>query len=121
MTVVTDLDAVNRDVIKMMKRIYGDRLAAIILFGSYARGDFHDESDVDYLVVLDEDTVSAFAGVNRTSSLRNDYYRQTGITISLVVVSVRQFMTSSRPFFKEVRKDKKLIYERRPAYLFVES
>lgn len=36
-----------------MKRYYGERLAKIVLFGSYARGDFNEESDVDYLVVLD--------------------------------------------------------------------
>jgi predicted nucleotidyltransferase len=31
---------------------YGDRVADVRLFGSYARGDAHEESDVDVLVVL---------------------------------------------------------------------
>lgn len=34
-------------------KIYGSRLKEIILFGSYARGDFTDDSDVDIIVVLD--------------------------------------------------------------------
>ncbi len=32
---------------------YGDRLRQVILFGSWARGQAHEESDVDLVVVLD--------------------------------------------------------------------
>ena len=34
--------------------MYGDRLRQVLLFGSWARGDAHPESDIDLLVVLDE-------------------------------------------------------------------
>jgi predicted nucleotidyltransferase len=33
---------------------FGARLAEIVLFGSFARGEAHEESDVDVLVVIDE-------------------------------------------------------------------
>ncbi|MSP24305.1 MAG: nucleotidyltransferase domain-containing protein [Myxococcales bacterium] len=33
---------------------FGPRLRELVLFGSYARGDADDESDVDLLVVIDE-------------------------------------------------------------------
>ncbi len=36
-----------------LQNIYADRLKEIILFGSYARGDYSSESDIDLLVVLD--------------------------------------------------------------------
>jgi uncharacterized protein len=32
---------------------YGDRLRQVVLFGSWARGEAHEESDVDLVVVLD--------------------------------------------------------------------
>jgi predicted nucleotidyltransferase len=32
---------------------YGDRLQQVVLFGSWARGEAHEESDVDLVVVLD--------------------------------------------------------------------
>jgi predicted nucleotidyltransferase len=32
---------------------YGDRLQEVVLFGSWVRGQAHEESDVDLLVVLD--------------------------------------------------------------------
>jgi predicted nucleotidyltransferase len=33
---------------------FGGRVREMILFGSHARGDAHEESDVDVLVVIDE-------------------------------------------------------------------
>jgi predicted nucleotidyltransferase len=36
-----------------LRTMYGGRLRQVILFGSWARGDAHPESDIDLLVVLD--------------------------------------------------------------------
>jgi predicted nucleotidyltransferase len=33
---------------------FGERLREVVLFGSYARGEAHEESDVDVLVVVDD-------------------------------------------------------------------
>jgi len=33
--------------------IYGERLRGLYLFGSYAQGDFHPDSDVDVLIALE--------------------------------------------------------------------
>ena len=35
------------------KRIFGNKLRAVILYGSYARGDFEPDSDIDIMVLLD--------------------------------------------------------------------
>ncbi len=37
-----------------LQKLYGDNLTALILFGSHARGDYHEESDIDFAVVLKE-------------------------------------------------------------------
>ncbi|AUD03053.1 nucleotidyltransferase domain-containing protein [Spirosoma pollinicola] len=121
MAVVTDLLKVNRDLIDIMKRHYGARLDSVILFGSYARGDFNEESDVDYLVVLTDENVSPFKEVSTTIADRNDYYLRTSISISAVVVSKSLFLTSNRIFYREVRKDGKCIYERRSEQLYQKS
>jgi len=46
-------DAV-RDLERRLRARFGDRLRDLRLFGSYARGDFGPESDVDVLVVVEE-------------------------------------------------------------------
>lgn len=37
-----------------LRRAFGARLREVRLFGSYARGEAHEESDVDVLVVIDD-------------------------------------------------------------------
>jgi predicted nucleotidyltransferase len=38
---------------RRLQDAYGDRLREVVLFGSWVRGEAHEESDVDLLVVLD--------------------------------------------------------------------
>ena len=47
------------EMIETARRAFGDRLRRVVLYGSYARGDYDAESDVDLLIVAD--SVSAEA------------------------------------------------------------
>lgn len=48
-----DGEAVARAVAGDLRELYGPRLRDVVLYGSWARGDAHPESDIDLLVVLD--------------------------------------------------------------------
>ena len=37
-----------------LRKIFKDKLKKIILFGSYSRGDYDDESDVDVMALIDD-------------------------------------------------------------------
>ncbi len=47
----------NQAVKSELQTLYGKRLAKLILYGSYARGDQHEGSDIDFLVVLKDDDI----------------------------------------------------------------
>ena len=47
------LNAVTQKVLNAAKDTLGEKLDKVILFGSYARGDFDNESDVDIFVLAD--------------------------------------------------------------------
>jgi len=47
------INAVTQKVLHAAKDTLGDRLDKVILFGSYARGDFDSDSDVDIFVLAD--------------------------------------------------------------------
>jgi hypothetical protein len=48
-----DAETIARAVAADLRELYGARLRKVLLFGSWARGDAHPESDIDLLVVLD--------------------------------------------------------------------
>ncbi len=56
MSTVAKLDC--KEILKavrgILEPIYGERLRGLVLYGSVARGDYNQDSDVDILVVLDE-------------------------------------------------------------------
>ena len=64
-----------------LTRIYGERLDAVYLYGSYARGDNRDGSDLDVLVVLNDFQRRA-AEVRRISNLIGDISLDFEITVS---------------------------------------
>ena len=46
---------------ELLRARFGDRLTAMLLFGSHARGDAHEESDVDVLVLVEGLTYSEWS------------------------------------------------------------
>ncbi len=77
--------------------------ATLILYGSYARGDNHEGSDVDILVLLNKDKIS-FEDRKRISYPLYHIELETGIMISPVIFSKKNWETKHRisPFYKNV-------------------
>ena len=46
------IDNILKEIRDELKKIYSGRLKEVILFGSYARGDFKEESDIDIILLL---------------------------------------------------------------------
>ena len=87
-----------------LETIYGDRLAGIYLYGSYARGEQDDESDVDILVVLD-DFDDYCAEVDRVGELGAELSLKYGVSVSKVFVRQPDWLDGDTPFLANVREE----------------
>lgn len=81
-----------------------DDKAEVILFGSRARGDFHNESDWDFLILLDEGEDFKVRNIIREKLFNKEL--ETGEIFSLIVHS-REYWERLQLsyFYKEVSKD----------------
>ncbi|NBC17660.1 MAG: nucleotidyltransferase domain-containing protein, partial [Bacteroidetes bacterium] len=74
--------------------LYGDRLIWLVLYGSHARGEAHDESDVDVLVVLNG-SVQSGREVRRMSNVRTRTGLRHERAVSLLPVAESDFQNQS--------------------------
>jgi predicted nucleotidyltransferase len=84
--------------------IYGERLKALYLFGSYARDEADKESDLDVLIVLDRvDNYSR--EIDRTGEVISAVSLKHGITLSRVFASEQQWREDQSIFFLNLREE----------------
>lgn len=84
--------------------IYGEQLSGVYLYGSYARGDFREDSDVDLLIALKGD-VNPTQEVNRLSRVLSDICLDNNLLISTYPVPERWLTERQGPLFVNVRRE----------------
>lgn len=84
--------------------IYGESICHAYLYGSYARGDYTENSDVDIMLVVD--TSGSMISKNRTAiaSVTSELSLKHSVTVSVTVKPLEQFNKYSDilPFYKNV-------------------
>ena len=84
--------------------IYGDKLKAVYLYGSYARGDARTDSDIDVMIVLNN-YKSYGKEIDRTGKLTSNLSLEYGISISRVLMKEMQWKSSDTPLLRNIRMD----------------
>ena len=101
------LDYVEQYVVKTARQIFGGRLRDIILYGSYARGDYREWSDVDILVIADVSNEEAIRLDNELADALSDLNYSMNLLLSIIVVPFSRFkyLENHYPFYINVRKE----------------
>ena len=90
-----------------IKKIYGTHLQEVILYGSYARGDFKEDSDIDIMVLTTLTDKEIEQIETEIYDLAFDYLMDYGVDISVVIKNEEQFnyWLGALPFYDNVRKE----------------
>ena len=77
------------------------------LYGSYARGDFHSESDVDILITADirPEDISKYRG--QIAAITSELSLENDVTVSVTVKPEEQFrrFSEAMPFYRNVKAE----------------
>ena len=105
------VSAVTRDLLKNytegIQRIYGKSLDAVILYGSYARGDYTEDSDIDIMILVDLSDDEIRSRGHMLSDLTFDYNFDNDLEIMPIVKNLDHFNKWLRayPFYNNVKKE----------------
>ena len=87
---------------KGLTELYGQRLKAVVLFGSYARGDYSEDSDIDVMIVL-SDYQNYGAEIDLSGELISQLSLDYGISISRIIMKEIQWQESDTPLLRNIR------------------
>lgn len=93
----------------LLKKIsHFSAIKKIYLYGSKARGDFLEESDLDLLFVTENplSRKEKFEVYDMIFELEVEYH----VSVSVVFVTDSEFIEGSSPFLKQIEKDRVLIW-----------
>ena len=97
-----------RKPIKELKRrlteLYGPKLKEILLFGSWARNEGTTESDIDLLIILEDDIIPG-QEIDRMIDIITDINLAYNTLISVIPVSKKSYNEVNSPLFLNVRKE----------------
>lgn len=92
---------------RQVKKILGNKLTKIILYGSYARGDYRENSDVDIMVLttLTDDKIEEVE--TKIFDLAFDFLMEYSIDISVIIKNEEQFnyWLGALPFYDNVKRE----------------
>lgn len=96
-----------------VQKIYGTHLKRVILYGSYARGDYTEDSDVDIMLLVDLAPEEMDSYSDALSELGYEYNVDHDIWMMPVVKNFQHFKqwVASYPFYSNVQKEGVVLYE----------
>jgi predicted nucleotidyltransferase len=101
------LNEITDKVVRASKDSLGDKLDKVILYGSYARGDYDNESDIDIMVLADIAAEDRWQTRNRIRKITGDLSLEHDVVVSLHVTDSATFYQyiNDLPFYMNVVKD----------------
>ena len=90
-----------------LRHILGDKLTKVIVYGSYARGDFRENSDIDIMILtsMSEDEIRIIE--NQVYDIAYDYQLSDNIMISVNIKNADHFhyWLGALPYYDNVEKE----------------
>ena len=105
------MPAAKREIIvsfaRKVRKILGKNLKQVILYGSYARGDYTEDSDIDIMVLTTLTDKEIEQIETEIYDLAFDFLMDYGVDINVVIKNEKQFnyWLGALPFYNNVQKE----------------
>lgn len=108
----SELQIVTQSIIQAAVELLAEKIYKIILYGSYARGDFDLESDVDIMIILDGSQEEIRTYRKEVSRIASRISLANDIEVSLLLIDRKSFeeRLDILPFYQNVQREGVALY-----------
>ena len=101
------LNEILEKIVSFSKENFKDTLRDVILFGSYARNDFDEESDIDILIIADLPAEEMQSYRSKLDSFCGEMLFDYGVLVSIIEKDYNTYNRYSQilPFYKNIAKE----------------
>ena len=98
--------------VEEIRKIFGSHLKKVILYGSYARGDFGPDSDIDIMILLDITDVDLKKYSMELSYMTFDFNLDNDLDIKPIAKNEEHFKKwlDNYPFYANVNREGVILY-----------
>ncbi|MEW6572216.1 MAG: nucleotidyltransferase domain-containing protein [Bacillota bacterium] len=101
---LSGIEEVLKEFRQRVEEIYKERLKGILLYGSHARGEGREGSDIDLLVVLDK-LDDPLAERERLADLVCELSLKYGLVLSVLPVAEGVLKVSRKPLLLNIKRE----------------
>ncbi|MFN0117575.1 MAG: nucleotidyltransferase family protein [Elusimicrobiota bacterium] len=98
------IDNILKEFRGKIELLYGSQLANIILYGSWARGQATEDSDIDIVVVI-KGHIKPGEEIDRMIEIITDLNLQHGVLLSVYPVSEKNYTDLQSPLLRNIRRE----------------
>ena len=95
-----------------VRKIYGSHLCKVILYGSYARGDYKTDSDIDIMILLDISDIELKKYSQQLFYMTYDFNMDHNLDIKPIAKSEQHFRkwVTNYHFYANINKEGVILY-----------
>lgn len=103
----SELQAVIQSIVRAYQSAFGRDIVRIVLYGSYARGDFTDDSDLDMAAIVVGSRPELQQKLKKVWDISSDLELEYGLMISPVVIPYDEYMKYKEdvPYYRNISRE----------------
>lgn len=102
-----ELDLILQQMAEIYRSVYGEKIVKIVLYGSYARGDYQADSDVDIVAIVRGERTNLQQQLKEIWDVSSDLELEYGTIVSPTVIPFEEFekYKNDLPYYKNIQNE----------------
>lgn len=101
------LDTIMEIMVDCYRKVYGNSIVDIVLYGSYARGDFAEGSDIDIVAVVRGERIELQEKLKRVWDTSAEVSLENDIIVSPTVIPYDEYIKYKQtlPYYRSIAEE----------------